>query len=128
MKYLEKVKNTVLSIDWKEVSPAVYVRYIMSIIVVINTVLAFFDLSPVDVSEGFVYRIVSIVLAVITIVVALVNTYYNNSTSKEAMVGDMVKDVLKGIDDASEKETKMEQITTFLESLKESCPDTNNNE
>lgn len=128
MKYLEKVKNTVLSIDWKEVSPAVYVRYIMSIIVVINTVLVFFDMSPVDVSEGVVYQIVSIALAVITIVVALVNTYYNNSTSKEAMIGDMVKDVLKGIDDASEKETKMEQITMFLESLKESCPDTNNNE
>lgn len=116
---MKKFKDWFLSTDWKGVSPSVYVRYVMSAVVAINTILTLLNINPISVEEGNVQTLLTIILSLITIFVAVYNTYKNNSTSREAMMGDFVKDLLKGMADASEKEEAIDKLTTFLSSMQD---------
>lgn len=69
-------------IDWMNISTATYVRYILTILASVNTILVAFNLAPIPVNDTKIYDVVS---AVLFIVILLVNTYKDNPTSPEAI-------------------------------------------
>ena len=73
------------SIDWKNISTATYVRYILMILTIVNAVLTHFGLNPIPVSEDTVYEVVTDVL---TILVMITNTWCNNSVTAPAIEAD----------------------------------------
>lgn len=80
------------NIDWNEVEAGTIVRYICSILVAINQLLTVFEKNPIPYSETAIYTVVS---AILSIVVLIVNTYKNNPTSKEAIVTNKAMKALK---------------------------------
>lgn len=84
------------NIDWNEVEAGTIVRYICSILVAINQLLTVFEKNPIPYSETAIYTVVS---AILSIVVLIVNTYKNNPTSKEAIVTNKAMKALKNSSD-----------------------------
>lgn len=80
------------NIDWNEVEAGTIVRYICSILVAINQLLTVFEKNPIPYSETAIYTVVS---AILSIIVLIVNTYKNNPTSKEAIVTNKAMKALK---------------------------------
>ena len=107
------VKNVVTSIKWLEVPVATYVRWILAIILSVNTVLTYLGLNPIKVSENELYEIVTVVL---NVVVLIINTYKNNSTSKEALISDQIMRALKAAI-TSKEDTAIEKLYDILEEL-----------
>jgi SPP1 family holin len=69
-------------IDWLNIPTAVYVRYILTILAAINTLIAVFGLAPINVDQSKLYDVIS---SVLFIVILLVNTYKDNPVSPEAI-------------------------------------------
>jgi SPP1 family holin len=67
-------------------------QLVLFLIAVINGALIIFGVSPVDVSENFVYAAIS---GLAVIAVPLYNKYKNWNISKEAITGQKVTDLLK---------------------------------
>lgn len=83
------------SIDWANITPATYVRYILMVITIINTILTRSGLNPIPVSEDGLYQIVSDVL---TVAVMISNTWCNNSVTTNAIAADRYMDRLNVTD------------------------------
>lgn len=80
------------SVDWAEVSPGTWARYAAGIVVSINMILTACDMNPLPFSDDRVYVVVS---SILEIFVLFMNTYKNNSTSKEAIAADGYMKLLK---------------------------------
>lgn len=89
---MSKLIKIFTNIDWNEVEAGTIVRYICSILVAINQLLTVFEKNPIPYSETAIYTVVS---AILSIVVLIVNTYKNNPTSKEAIVTNKAMKALK---------------------------------
>ena len=73
-----------INIDWAHVQVSTYVRYIIMILTIVNTILTKFDLNPISFSETEIYNITS---DLITVIILIINTYKDNPTSKESLSG-----------------------------------------
>lgn len=80
------------SIKWAEIPVATYVRYVLMILTVVNTVLNWLGINPIQVDEENLYRIIS---DVITTAVLIVNTWCNNSITEQAIETDKIMKDLK---------------------------------
>lgn len=111
------VKNGLIpvisNIQWLEIPPQTYVRWILAIIVSLNTILTFLDVNPITYSETQIYETVTIVLNVI---ILAVNTYKNNSTSKEALLADQLMRALK-MAATTDEDTATERVIEILKDL-----------
>ena len=87
-----KIIQTIKSIDWANISPATYTRYILMIIAIINMLLNAFKINPIEVSENEVYQVVSNIL---TCVLFVINTWKNNSVTNSAITADQYMKDLK---------------------------------
>ena len=86
--------QVVKSIQWSKISPATYVRYILMILSIINTILVHLGITPIDVDEGSLYTTVTDILS---IAILVANTWCNNSVTQEAIFADKVmSDVANG--------------------------------
>lgn len=91
---MKKVIAFFKKINWKEIPVTTYVRYILMIITIANMLLTRLGLNPINVSEDQLYQVVSDVL---TAVVFITNTWYNNSVTPEAIEADKyMKDLKTG--------------------------------
>ena len=111
---MEKIKKIITSIQWSEISPAVVARYVLGLIAIINIILDKVGVVPITISESTVYSVCSIVFALIMIII---NTYKNNSTSVEAMVADRVLDLIKASEKIDMKKPVLEQIEAVLKDI-----------
>lgn len=111
------IKNRILpiftEIQWSEIPVATYVRWSLVFIITINSILTMFNCNPIPYSEEGIYMIVSYTL---NIIILIVNTYKNNSTSKEALIMDQLMRALK-IAAFSDKETILEKLKEILKEL-----------
>ena len=87
-----KIIQAIKSIDWANISPATYTRYILMIIAIINMLLNAFKINPIEVSENEVYQVVSNIL---TCVLFVINTWKNNSVTNSAISADQYMKDLK---------------------------------
>ena len=87
-----KIIQAIKSIDWTNISPATYTRYILMIIAIINMLLNAFKINPIEVSENEVYQVVSNIL---TCVLFVINTWKNNSVTNSAINADQYMKDLK---------------------------------
>ena len=87
-----KLIQAIKSIDWANISPATYTRYILMIIAIINMLLNAFKINPIEVSENEVYQVVSNIL---TCVLFVINTWKNNSVTNSAISADQYMKDLK---------------------------------
>lgn len=87
-----KIVQLIKSINWSEIPPITYVRYILMILTVINTFLTRIGLNPIPVSEEELYQVVSDIIA---ISVLIMNTWCNNSVTEQAIVSDQIMKELK---------------------------------
>lgn len=107
---LGAVVNAVIKVDWKNVKLAVYLRYTSMVILVINMALQKSGHNPIPYSSSDVYGFVTDVL---TALMFIVNTYKNNSTSKEAIQADkLLKELQTQKDDVADAETDDTANTT----------------
>ena len=100
-------------IDWLNIPAQVYVRWILAIILSLNSILTFLEINPITYSETQIYEVVTVILNVI---ILFVNTYKNNSTSKEALVSDMIMRSLKSSAEVDDEEA-MKKVIRVLEEL-----------
>lgn len=107
--FTEKVFPIFLNIDWKNVNPSTYVRYILAVLASVNTCLNVFNINPINVNESVLYDIVSIL---VNIIILFVNTYKDNPTSAESVVTNKLMKALK-----SASETKAEKVIGELEDI-----------
>ena len=87
-----KIIKAIKSIEWANISPATYTRYILMIIAIINMLLNAFKINPIEVSENEVYQVVSNIL---TCVLFVINTWKNNSVTNSAINADQYMKDLK---------------------------------
>lgn len=89
---MKKMIEFFKSINWQDIPVATYVRYILMVISIINMVLTRLGVNPIVVSEDSLYQTVS---DVITVIIFIVNTWYNNSVTPEAIEADKMMKNLK---------------------------------
>ena len=106
-------KPILTNIQWLDIPVSTYVRWILTIIVSLNTILTFAGLNPIVVNENAVYELVTVVL---NVVVLVYNTYMNNSTSKEALIADEILKALKAAS-TSHEENAIGKIMDILKEL-----------
>ena len=111
------IKNTILpiftQIQWLEIPASTYVRWIMVILVSVNSILTILECNPIPYSENGIYEVVSYIL---NIAILIVNTYKNNSTSKEALITDKIMRALKAAA-LSNKENAIGKLEDILKEL-----------
>lgn len=93
---MKKKINSIFSflnrIDWGNIPVGTIVRYILMLVTALNTLLTRFGLNPISLSEDGLYQAVS---DIITIIILLVNTWKNNSVTKNAIKADKYMNELK---------------------------------
>lgn len=121
-----KFINIFKQIKWIDIPAATYVRWILAFVICLNTVLNHLGLNPISISENNVYQIVS---AALSAAVLIVNTYKNNSTSKEALLSDKIMHALKDAetDDEDEMIERLEGIIVELRKEDKIVRDHSNN-
>ena len=116
-KFVNYIKTVILpifmNIQWLEIPVATYVRWILAVLLSLNTVLTVFGINPIPFSEHIIYEIVSIIL---NVGILIVNTYKNNSTSKEALIADKIMKALKAASTSTE-ETAIGKLQDILKEL-----------
>ena len=85
---MRKFSEVIKSIDWAQITPATYVRYILMIVTVINALAARFGWTPISVDESELYQVVSDIITVVTVII---NTWFNNSVTKEPIEADKAR-------------------------------------
>lgn len=108
------LRPAIQNVDWLSIPVGTYVRWIICILVLLNTILSVLHINPIAFSESEVYTTVSVIL---NGVILITNTYKNNSTSNEAIYADNIMTILKSIDDVDTKSTVMENINSVLEKI-----------
>ena len=91
-----KLIQLIKSIKWTEISPSVYVRYILMLIAIVNVILTRTGLNPISVSEDVLYQTVSDIL---TLVVLIMNTWKDNPVTPEAIAANRYMKDLKSKSD-----------------------------
>ena len=86
---------TIKGIDWMNVPVYTYVRWAMAIILALNSALTALGINPIKASESSLYEVISNILSFLSMFVLIMNTYKNNSTSKEALLADQLMKALK---------------------------------
>ena len=117
-KFLKSIVKAFTEVDWANVPKAVYVRYILAFIAIINSILVGCGLHPLDVAENDVYMIVSVIFSVLVIIV---NTYKDNPTSKEGIMSASIRNMLKEMDDLKESGV-LDELEEWLASKKRDEP------
>lgn len=117
-KFLKSIVKAFTKVDWANVPKAVYVRYILAFIAIINSILVGCGLHPLDVAENDVYMIVSVIFSVLVIIV---NTYKDNPTSKEGIMSASIRNMLKEMDDLKESGV-LDELEEWLASKKRDEP------
>lgn len=117
-KFLKSIVKAFSEVDWANVPKAVYVRYILAFIAIVNSILVGCGLHPLDVAENDVYMIVSVIFSVLVIIV---NTYKDNPTSKEGIVSASIRNMLKEMDDLKESGV-LDELEEWLASKKRDEP------
>ena len=110
---LQKFVGIFKNIQWLEIPATTYVRWILTILVAINTTLAFFDLSIIPFNES---RLAEFLTIIINLIILIINTYKNNSTSKEAIIADKIMHALKAADETVE-DTAIGKLNDVLNEL-----------
>lgn len=116
---MKVIKRIISSIEWEKLTPGVVARYILGALSTVNLALIALGKPAIDlegISNG-VYVGASIALSLIMIAV---NTYKNNSTSKEAIYADLIMTTLKALATEDEKDNLIERISDVLENVRES--------
>ena len=98
-KFFKSILKAFSEVDWANVPKAVYVRYILALIAIVNSVLVGCGLHPLNIAENDGYMVVSVVFALLVIIV---NTYKDNPTSKEGILSASIRNMLKEMDDLKE--------------------------
>ena len=93
-KFFKSILRAFSEVDWANVPKAVYVRYILAFIAIVNSVLVGFGLHPLNIAENDVYMVVSVIFSILVIIV---NTYKDNPTSKEGIMSASIRNMLKEI-------------------------------
>ena len=117
-KFLKSIVKAFSEVDWANVPKAVYVRYILAFIAIVNSILVGCGLHPLDVAENDVYMIVSVIFSVLVIIV---NTYKDNPTSKEGIMSASIRNMLKEMDDLKESGV-LDELEEWLASKKRDEP------
>lgn len=118
-KFFKSILKAFSEVDWANVPKAVYVRYILAFIAIVNSVLVGCGLHPLDVTENGVYMAVSIVFSILVIIV---NTYKDNPTSKEGILSASIRNMLKEMDDLKESGV-LDELEEWLASKKRDEPE-----
>ena len=107
-KFFKSVLRAFSEVDWANVPKAVYVRYILAFIAIVNSVLVGFGLHPLNIAENDVYMVVSVIFSILVIIV---NTYKDNPTSKEGIMSASIRNMLKELEEwlASKKRDEPEE-------------------
>ena len=95
-----------INIDWAHVQVSTYVRYIIMILTIVNTILTKFDLNPISFSETEIYNITS---DLITVLILIINTYKDNPTSKESITCTELQRAMKTSSDLEEIKAKLQE-------------------
>ena len=117
-KFFKSILRAFSEVDWANVPKAVYVRYILAIIAIVNSVLVGCGLHPLKVAENDVYMVVSVIFSVLVIIV---NTYKDNPTSKEGIMSASIRNMLKEMDDLKESGV-LDELEEWLASKKRDEP------
>lgn len=117
-KFLKSIVKAFSEVDWANVPKAVYVRYILAFIAIVNSVLVGFGLHPLNIAENDVYMVVSVIFSVLVIIV---NTYKDNPTSKEGIMSASIRNMLKEMDDLKESGV-LDELEEWLASKKRDEP------
>ena len=118
-KFFKSILKAFSEVDWANVPKAVYVRYILALIAIVNSVLVGCGLHPLKVAENDVYMVVSVVFSVLVIIV---NTYKDNPTSKEGILSASIRNMLKEMDDLKESGV-LDELEEWLTSKKRDEPE-----
>lgn len=118
-KFFKSILKAFSEVDWANVPKAVYVRYILAFIAIVNSVLVGCGLHPLKVAENDVYMVVSVVFSVLVIIV---NTYKDNPTSKEGILSASIRNMLKEMDDLKESGV-LDELEEWLASKKREEPE-----
>lgn len=118
-KFFKSILKAFSEVDWANVPKAVYVRYILALIAIINSVLVGCGLHPLNVAENDVYMVVSVIFSVLVIIV---NTYKDNPTSKEGIMSASIRNMLKEMDDLKESGV-LDELEEWLASKKRDEPE-----
>lgn len=103
----------VINIPWKKIPPSTYVGWIMAILLSLNSILMLFGVSPINYNEDSVTKVVTLI---VNVLVLIGNTYNNNSTSCEAVLGDKIVTALKLADESGKKDA-IDKINIILSDL-----------
>lgn len=117
-KFLKSIVKAFSEVDWANVPKAVYVRYILAFIAIINSILVGCGLHPLDIAENDIYMVVSVIFSVLVIIV---NTYKDNPTSKEGIMSASIRNMLKEMDDLKESGV-LDELEEWLASKKRDEP------
>lgn len=120
-KFLKSIVKAFSEVDWANVPKAVYVRYILAFIAIINSILVGCGLHPLDIAENDIYMVVSVIFSVLVIIV---NTYKDNPTSKEGIMSASIRNMLKEMDDLKESGV-LDELEEWLASKKRDEPKEN---
>lgn len=103
----------VINIPWKKIPPSTYVGWVMAILLSLNSILMLFGVSPINYNEDSVAKFVTLI---VNVLVLIGNTYNNNSTSREAVLGDKIVTALKLADESGKKDA-IDKINIILSDL-----------
>lgn len=105
--FFGKLLSLIKNIDWTKVSAGTISRYVCAGIVALNQILTLFNINPIPISDNKIYEAISVILSVI---ILIMNTYKDNPTSKEAIVGHNITQHLKSTNTAGTLEI-IEQVS-----------------
>lgn len=91
-KTIGRIIHDLTHIDWENVKMSVIARYLAMFVLIINMILEKSGMNPLPFSGTDVYEVISDAL---TILMFIVNTWKNNSTTAEAIAADELLETLK---------------------------------
>lgn len=114
-KPFKAVAKFFINIDWTNIQVSTYVRYIIMILTVINTILTKCGLNPIGFSETEIYNVTS---DLVTIIILIINTYKDNPTSKESITCTELQRAMKSSQDLEEIRKKLQEQLDAIEAEK----------
>ena len=80
--FVERTKVLIHEVDWANVSPYTYARYILMFVSAINLVAKAFGYDIINIDEN---DLVDKITYILPVIILIVNTYKDNPTSKESI-------------------------------------------
>lgn len=109
------IAKAITKVDWANVKVDVWVRYLLMLLTIINTILTHYGKNPIPFSEEKVYTFLSDIL---TMAILVVNTYKDNPTSKESIETNELKKAMKAAQDLEELkdifQSKVDEINSEM--------------